>query len=178
MRAHPVRGLLFLLLAAGGVNGILNPPVDAVPDRMTAGDCIYVRTAAAAATGPEARPVGDPLAVEAVINDGKAVRAACGLAHSHEVESAADFKLPVPVASPGASGPPSATQAEVRALVQPSCEAAFSAYVGRPLERSAYMTFAVVPPPEAWRPDSARVLCLVARRDGQQMTGPARNSEE
>src|SRR6185369_4928275 len=99
-------------------------------------DCIYVRTAAAGQTGPGARPVGEPADVEAVIDKGTAVRAACGLSHSHEVSAV------VPISS-------STTDREIaRETVQERCDAEFEAFVHHPLAGSAYVTFAVIPTTE------------------------------
>jgi len=166
IREHPIRGVITLLLAAGAIGTIFNPPIEATADRLTSGDCIYARTAAAAETGPGARPIGEPTAVEDVINRGTAVRAACGLSHSHEVSAS----VPIPGSSPD--------RAIARATVQERCNAVFEPFVHHPLAGSAYVTFAVVPTTEQLAAGPRLGLCLVARADGQWLTGPAKNSGE
>ncbi len=154
------------MLAAGALGTIFNPPIEATADRLTSGDCIYVRTAAAAQTGPGARPIGDAGEVETVIDKGTAVRAACGLSHSHEVSAT------VPI-STSITDP-----AVAREAVQERCDAEFDAFVHHPLAGSAYITFAVVPTSEQLATGSKLGLCLVARTDGQWLTSPAKNSGE
>jgi hypothetical protein len=166
IRQHPVRGVITLMLAAGALGTIFNPPIEATADRLTSGDCIYVRTAAAGQTGPGARPVGEPADVEAVIDKGTAVRAACGLSHSHEVSAV------VPISS-------STTDREIaRETVQERCDAEFEAFVHHPLAGSAYVTFAVIPTTEQLAAGQRLGLCLVARADGQSLTSAAKNSGE
>jgi hypothetical protein len=167
IREHPVRGVITILLAAGAIGSILNPPIEATADRLTSGDCIYARTAAAAQTGPGARPIGTPAEVETVIDDGKAVRAACGLSHGHEVSAT------VPIS------PSNLDRAAIRDTVQQRCDAVFDAYVHHPLAGSTYVTFAVIPTAGQLATGSPQLgLCLVARADGQWLTTPARNSGE
>jgi hypothetical protein len=94
IREHPIRGVITLLLAGGAIAALLNPPIEAVPNRLSPGDCIYARTAAAEQKGPGARPIGEANDVEAVVNAGTAVRAACGLSHGHEVSAIMPVGLP------------------------------------------------------------------------------------
>lgn len=166
IRQHPVRGVITLLLAAGAIGTIFNPPIEATADRLTSGDCIYARTAAAAQTGPGTRPIGEAADVEAVIDKGTAVRAACGLSHSHEVSAT------VPI-STSITDP-----AVARETVQERCDAVFEAFVHHPLAGSAYVTFAVVPTTDQLATGPRLGLCLVARADGQWLTSPAKNSGE
>ena len=176
MRAHPIRGVFMLLLAAGAIGTILNPPIEATADRLSIGDCIYARTSAATTSGPGARPIGDAAMVEAVVMDGRAERAACGLSHGHEVSLV--VQLP-PVASPppGASGATSTPDREVvRADVQRQCDAAFRGFIGRELAGSTYVTFAAVPSEAQYLAGSDRGVCLIARADGQWMLTLARES--
>jgi len=154
------------MLAAGALGTIFNPPIEATADRLTSGDCIYARTAAAGQTGPGARPVGEPSDVEAVINKGTAVRAACGLSHSHEVSATV-------VISTSITDP-----AVARETVQERCDAEFAAFIQHPLAGSAYVTFAVVPTTDQLATGPRLGLCLVARADGQWLTSPAKNSGE
>lgn len=166
IRAHPIRGVITILLAAGAVGTLLNPPIEATVDRLASGDCIYARTAAAAETGPGARPIGEPADVEAVINRGTAVRAACGLSHGHEISAV------VPISAS------TVDPAIIRDTVQQRCDAVFDAYVHHPLAGSAYVTFAVIPTPDQLATGPRLGLCLVARADGQWLTSPAKNSGE
>ena len=166
IRQHPIRGVITLMLAAGALGTIFNPPIEATADRLTSGDCIYARTAAASQTGSGARPIGDPGQVEAVIDDAKAVRAACGLSHSHEVSAT------VPI-SASVTDP-----AVAREAVQERCDAVFEAFVHHPLTGSAYVTFAVVPTSSQLATGPKLGICLVARADGQWLTSPAKNSGE
>lgn len=93
VRAHPVRGIVTLLLALGGIGTLLNPPIEAYPSRLSPGDCISAATPGAAA-GATTRTIGAPGNVEDAINTGTAVRAACGLSHSHEVTAVMAVALP------------------------------------------------------------------------------------
>lgn len=167
LREHPIRGVITILLAAGAIGSILNPPIEATADRLTSGDCIYARTPAAAQTGAGARPIGEAADVEAVINKGTAVRAACGLSHGHEVSAV------VPISGSNLD------RAVVRDTVQQSCDTFFDAYVHHALAGSTYVTFAVIPTAEQLAGTSPHLgLCLVARADGQWLTTPAKNSGE
>jgi len=166
IRQYPIRGVITILLAAGAIGTLLNPPIEATADRLTSGDCIYARTAAAAETGPGARPIGEPADVEAVIDRGAAVRAACGLTHGHEVSAV------VPILAS------TADRSVVRETVQERCDAVFDAYIHHPLAGSAYVTFAVIPTPDQLATGPRLGLCLVARADGQWLTSPAKNSAE
>ncbi len=154
------------MLAAGAIGTIFNPPIEATADRLTSGDCIYARTAAAAETGSGARPIGEAADVEAVIDRGTAVRAACGLSHSHEVSAT------VPI-SASITDP-----AVARETVQERCDAVFESFIHHPLAGSAYVTFAVVPTSAQLASGPRLGLCLVARADGQWLTSPAKNSGE
>ncbi|HEX8025523.1 MAG TPA: hypothetical protein VF484_04885 [Candidatus Limnocylindrales bacterium] len=203
VREHPVRGIVTLLLALGGIGTLLNPPIEAYPNRLSPGDCISAANAAAPA-GAVSRPIGAAGDVEDSINAGTAVRAACGLSHSHEVTAIMAVALPghgslapsaggslVPVeaspASPGAPGAAAtpATSADttadadrraIRTDVQAVCDAQFEAYVGHALTGSAYVTFAVIPSVAQLETGPQLAMCLVARADSQQMTSPAKNS--
>jgi len=203
VRAHPVRGIVTLLLALGGIGTLLNPPIEAVPNRLSPGDCISAEAPAAPA-GAATRPIGAAGDVEQSVNAGTAVRAACGLSHSHEVTAIMAVALPghgslapsaggslVPVeASPAGSSVPGAAQTPVpsadaalesdrlaiRASVQAVCDAQFQAYVGHALAGSAFVTFAVVPSAAQLETGPQLAMCLVARADEQPMTSPAKNS--
>jgi hypothetical protein len=204
VQAHPIRGVITLLLAVGAVGTLLNPPIEALPNRLSAGDCISAPTAAAQQpAGAASRPIGSPGDVEEVINAGTAVRAACGLSHSHEVTAIMPVGLPghgslppsgggslVPVEAspattrvvgpnPSLGGNPAADadRLAIRASVQAVCDSAFEGSVGHPLAGSAYETFAVIPSVAQLETGPQLALCLVARADGQALTSPAKNSK-
>jgi len=176
MRAHPIRAVFMLLLAAGTIGTLLNPPIEATVDRLSIGDCIYARTSAAIDSGPGARPIGDATMVEAVVMSGGAERAACGLSHGHEVSLVVELpQLASP--PPGASAatlPPDRNV--VRADLQRQCDVAFRGFVGHDLAGSTYVTFAAVPTEAQYVAGSDRGVCLVARADGQWMLTLARDS--
>jgi Septum formation len=145
------------------------------PDDLAVGDCLYVP---AVADQTSDRPIGEPHDVAAALIVEGGERAACDASHGHEVS--AIVAAPTFSGSPGASGDlPNHDQME--GLAAPLCEAAFGAYVGRPLEGSTYVTFPVVPDSEhaaAWVASGKPTVCLVARSDGQWMNHPARGSGE
>jgi hypothetical protein len=176
MRAHPIRAVFMLLLAAGTIGTLLNPQIEATPNRLSIGDCIYARTSAATDSGPGARPVGNPAEVEAVVMSGGAERAACGLSHGHEVSLVVELpELASP--QPGSSGAPEAPDRDaMRADLQGKCDAAFPGFVRHDLAGSEYLTFAAVPTEAQYLAGSDRGVCLVARADGQWMLTLARDS--
>lgn len=176
MRAHPIRAVFMLLLAAGTIGTLLNPPIEATADRLSIGDCIYARTSAAVDSGPGARPIGDATMVETVVMDGRAERAACGLSHGHEVSLV--VQLPqLASLPPGASAQSSPPDRDVvRADVQRQCDSAFRGFIGHDLAGSTYVTFAAVPSAAQYVAGSDRGVCLVARADGQWMLTLARDS--
>ena len=176
MRAHPIRAVFMLLLAAGTVGTLLNPQIEATPNRLSIGDCIYARTSAAANTGPGAQPIGNAAMVEAVVMSGGAERAACGLSHGHEVslvEELPQLASPQP-GSGGASQSPDRDR--MRADLQRQCDEAFRGFIGHDLAGSEYVTFAAVPTEAQYVAGSDRGICLVARADGQWMLTLARDS--
>jgi hypothetical protein len=176
MRAHPIRGIFMLLLAAGTIGTLLNPQIEATPNRLSIGDCIYARTSAAVDSGPGSRPIGDAPMVEDVVMSGAAERAACGLSHGHEVSLVVQLpQLATPPPGASAAGTPP-DRAVVRAGVQRQCDAAFRGFVGHDLAGSTYVTFAAVPTEAQYLAGSDRGLCLVARADGQWMLTLARDS--
>jgi hypothetical protein len=175
MRAHPIRSVFMLLLAAGTVGTLLNPQIEATPNRLSIGDCIYARTSAAADNGPGSRPIGDAAMVEAVVMSGGAERAACGLSHGHEVSLVVELpQLASP--PPGQSAAPPPDRDVMRADLQRQCDAAFRGFIGHDLAGSEYVTFAAVPTEAQYVAGSDRGICLVARADGQWMLTLARDS--
>lgn len=138
---------------------------------LAVGDCLYVPTAAA--RDPlSTRPIGEAAPVEEVVVGRGAQRTDCTASHGHEV--AAIVTAPEPSRVVGTLFDLDA----IHRLTQPSCDAAFAAYVGHELVGSRYVTFPVAPEPEAWVAEGRRTVCLVARRDGQWMDHPARASAE
>ena len=133
---------------------------------LEVGDCLYVRTSASAFT---ARPIGGPDEVGAALLAGGAERAGCAASHGHEVSA----RVEVPASTPVASGAP--VPSTVLAGAKAACEAAFAGYVGLALADSRYETFAVMTTSSG---NTADVVCLVARRDGEWMDHPARGSGE
>lgn len=156
-----------LLLSA--TRGLATDPRD-----LGVGDCLFVPTAAAH-DPVSTRPIGEPAVVEGVVLDGGAERTACTASHGHEV--AAIVIRPEPSIVAGAL-PGLLDRDAVYRQTQPLCEAAFAGYVGRALAGSAYVTFPVVPEPDAWLAGGRRTICLVAREDGQWLDHPARASAE
>jgi hypothetical protein len=176
MRAHPIRAVFMLLLAAGTVGTLLNPPIEATVNRLSIGDCIYARTSAAVDNGPGARPIGDASMVEAVVMSGGAERAACGLSHGHEVSLVVELpQLASPQPGSSDTAPPP-DRNRLRADIQRPCDTAFRGFIGHDLAGSAYVTFAAVPTEAQYLAGSDRGVCLVARADGQWMLTLARDS--
>jgi hypothetical protein len=163
-RAHPLRvAVLVIFLVVVGLS-LLNAPRTAHLETLAVGECLYVRTSASTAIGAGGRPIGDPLEVEAVLDAGGAEYAGCGVSHGHEVSAIVELE-PFEPASIGRS--------ELRAAAQARCDAAFEGYVGRTADGSEFETFAVLPSEAGIAAGTATAVCLVARRDGQWLSGPA-----
>lgn len=141
---------------------------------LAVGECLYVPTAAAR-DPVSTRPIGEAEPVEEVVVAGGAQRTDCTASHGHEVT--AIVLDPEPSRAAGEIGT-LLDRDGLHRLTQPSCDAAFAAYVGHELAGSRYATFPVVPEPQAWIAEGRRTVCLVARRDGQWMVHPARGSGE
>ena len=146
---------------------MLNGPRPARLETLVVGDCLYARTTASTAIGAGGRPIGEPLEVEAIIAAGGAEYAACDSSHGHEVASIVDVADVVAVA---------ASRGALRVAVQSSCDAAFLGYVGRSVDGSELETFVVLPTESQFVGGASTAVCLVARRDGQWLSGPARGS--
>jgi hypothetical protein len=171
LRAHPAAVLVGLvIIALFGLQLVLSPRVVAVGD-LRVGDCLYVPTQAAQDLAPGVRAIGDAATVEQTLMTSGAERADCNASHGHEVSAIVGLALPLP-----SNG--DLTQDELRQYAQDQCVAAFPGFVGRALDGSLYETFAAVPTADAWAGGSLTGICLVARRDGQWMTHPARASAE
>jgi len=137
------------------------PPAAARIEDLRVGDCLYIRTSASSEIGPSARPIGEPGLVEAALMANGAQRTGCGASHGHEVAGLLDL-------NPGA----------ISEVAEDRCQGDGASYVGRPLDVSIYEAFAAVPSAEQRNTGVRRAICLVARRDGQWMDHPARNSAE
>ena len=142
---------------------------------LAIGDCLFVRTAAAQ---DEVRPIGEPAVVSDTLLAGGVERAGCNASHGHEVSAIVVPALPS--AAPGDIGT-LLDRGEIQSLTAPLCDAAFEAFVGRPMAGSRFTTFPVAPDAEgaaAWVAGGRRTVCLVARSDGAWMDHPARGSGE
>ncbi|MEO5918613.1 MAG: septum formation family protein [Candidatus Limnocylindrales bacterium] len=165
-RSHPVAAIALLLLAAGYVAGVISPPKPSGPTDLAVGDCIFARTAAVNDTQPGARPIGAPADVASIVMAGAAERAPCAGSHGHEVLAVVGM-----FATTG-------EYVDQRALIQANCDAAFKGYVGVPESASIFEAFAAAPSRDEWNTGLRTGLCLVARKDGQWMSEPARGSSE
>jgi hypothetical protein len=171
LRSHRFVSVVLLLFAVGWLAQIVAPQRPTGPTDLAVGHCLFARTSDANLVGPGVRPIGLPVAVEAVVMVGGAERAPCDGSHGHEVSTIVPLAdLPVP-----SSGD---VIASLRALVQPKCDAEFDGFVGAPAGASIHETFAAVPNEAGWRSGERTGLCLVVRVDGQWMTSPARGSQE
>lgn len=167
LRGHPGIILVAVLVLGGGaVLAVLRPQVVQVT-ALAAGDCLYVHAADAQADGPGRQIVTDTAIVDGLYAAG-AERASCGLSHSHEV--AATFVLE----ENAVASYPGAGVLDERQLA--ACEAAVAAYVGHPLEGSAFDVLVAVPTEDAWTDAIRTGACLVERRDGRFMDQRARGS--
>ncbi|MBI3751154.1 MAG: hypothetical protein HY263_05805 [Chloroflexi bacterium] len=169
LKGHPAAAAVLALFLGVAAIQIVAPARSALPADLQVGDCLYIRTPQSMDVGPGARPIGDQLAVESVLMGGGAEQAGCNTSHGHEVSGRVEVPA-VPPVPPGVSVVPT-----VRAEANTACATAFSGYVGHALAGSIYETFAALPPTFD---GTAEAICLVARRDGQWMTHPARASGE
>lgn len=170
-RSHRFISVVLLIFAVGWLAQIVAPQRPTGPTDLAVGDCLFAQTSDATRIGPGARPIGVPVAVEAVVMVGSAERAPCDDSHGHEVSAIVPLAdLPVP--------PSEDVMASLRALVQSTCDAEFDGFVGAPAGASIYETFAAVPTEVGWQAGERTALCLVARVDGQWMSTPARGSQE
>lgn len=159
-RAHPLALLVVAILLGGVVVQVVAPQRSARPNDLAVGDCLFVPTSATHAVGPGGRPIGTPEDVTSVLMRGGAEITSCTASHGHEVSAIVD--LP---------------SRRVNPEVDRACREAFGTYVGGEADSSRYETFPAVPDTEQWDAGVHRVICLIARRDGQWMSEPARGSE-
>jgi hypothetical protein len=137
---------------------ILTPQTVAFDD-VRAGDCLFIRTAAAQQLVAD-EPVGGLDEVRASLRGG-AERASCDLSHSHEVVLASTRG--------DEAGTPYPREGPLVDEATPACAAAAEAYLGRPLEGSGYVTIVVVPDEPGWDAGGRTVVCLLQRADGRFM---------
>jgi len=162
-RSHRLIGLAMILAAGWILVQVIAPPRSGRPEDLRVGDCLFVRTSSVDAFGPGARPIGDVLSVSASLLAGTAEQASCTGSHGHEVSAIIDTSE--------LNGGPAAPNYDA------ACAGVFGSYVGR-TTGSIYETIAVVPTQQQAAAGARRVVCLVARADGQWMTHPARGSGE
>ena len=164
-RAHPLALVPLAIFLGGIVIQSVAPQRSARPNDLAIGDCLFVRTSAAGVIGANARPIGELKEVAEVLMRGAAERASCSASHGHEVSGI------VPV-----DRQPDDAEFGVALALAMQCDSAFVGYVGHPEVDSVYQSLVVMPTDEAWAAGVHRVICLVARKDGQWMREPARNS--
>lgn len=162
-RAHPVALTLVAIVVLGIIVQLVAPRRSALPNDLAVGDCLFVPTAESDAVGPGARPIGAPDEVARVLMRGGAEPADCRASHGHEVSAIFDYPR-----QEETRGPPIAVR----------CIRAFGTYVGSTVTVTSFVTFAATPTVEQWDAGIHRLICLVARRDGQWMDHPARGSGE
>jgi len=161
-RAHPLALVPILIVGAGIVTQLVAPPRSALPNDLAVGDCLFIRTSAANAIGPGARPIGESPEAADVLMRGGAEQVDCLSSHGHEVSAVLDLREH------------EYTPTEASA----ACDAALEPYVGRQPTRSRYVTFAALPTSAAPAGGPQVGICLVARADGEWMDHPARGGRE
>ena len=162
-RAHPLALVPVAIIVSGILVQTVAPRRSALANDLVVGDCLFVRTAAVDAIGPSARPIGEPEDVTNVLMRGGAELASCSASHGHEVSAIFDYSREED------SGDPT---------IATRCAAAFAAFVRSTVTVTSFETFAATPTVEQWDAGIHRLICLVARRDGQWMDHPARGSGE
>jgi hypothetical protein len=167
LRTHPGIALVAVLIVGGAAFLVLTRPQAVRVTALATGDCLYIH-AADAQDDPPGRRIGTDTAIVDALYAGGAERASCDLSHSHEVAGRWTFEENAVAPYPGAG-----TLTDRRLA---ACEAAVAAYVGHPLEGSAFDVVVAVPTDAAWKDAIRSGACLVERRDGQFMDGRARGS--
>jgi hypothetical protein len=132
---------------------------------VSAGDCLYIRTADA---DPDLHPIGTESAILLVLFEQSAERAPCDSSHSHEVADAWQLDGPAGAAYPG--------RTELTRAQEARCEAAFEAHVGHPVEGSTLRLTTGVPTERSWDAGIRAAVCLVSNADETFLASPARGS--
>ncbi len=166
LRRHPGVLLTAVLVLGGGIILNLVRPQDVTIGALAAGDCLYIRAEDAARDLDPGRPIGSDAAAIRTLYAIGAERASCDLSHSHEVISATAFPEPAGAVYPG----------EAALVDRLGCAAGFTAYVGHAPEGSELELVVAVPDEAAWDATSRVGACLVARRDGEFLSGRAKGS--
>jgi hypothetical protein len=166
-RNRPVQVLLAVLIGGWLLLTVTRPQSLHVGD-LRAGDCLYIHALDADTDSPAGRPIGSDGAVISALYLGGSERAGCDVSHSHEVADAWVLDDSLVADYPG--------QAPLTLRERPRCEAAFEAYVGRPVEDSALELVVAVPPPTEWEDGARSAACLVANHDGSFLSGHAAGS--
>ena len=157
----------FALLVVGGLAILwLLTPKPVAPVELVSGDCVHLRLPGSTdiASGvPQAATTTRELTM--VVS---AERASCDLSHSHEVSTT--VALAGPDAYPG--------WAALAEAGGGGCDAAFGAFVGRPLDESRYGTTLWVPTADAWAAGERDGICLIFNKDATYLDHRARSSGE
>lgn len=166
-RNRPLMWLLAAIVGGWLVLTVTQPKRVVVGDLAT-GDCIYIHAADADTATPTGRAIGSDGAVILAVFRLGAEMAPCDASHGHEVAGAwvLDDALTAPY--PG--------QSELSTRELPRCEAAFEAYVGRPVDGSGLALTVAIPPPGAWEEGARVAVCLVSNKDGSFLTTHAKGS--
>jgi len=167
-RRHPGFVLVMVLVLGGGLLLTLWTPSAVKVGDLQAGDCLYIHAADADTDTPAGRPAGSATGAVSALYAQGAEKAPCDGSHSHEVLLQTMLDDAPSAAYPGAS-----------ALVErnrAACEAAFSAYVGRPSESSSLELIVAVPPESSWTDGGRAAPCLVGDPKGQFLLSQAKGS--
>jgi hypothetical protein len=168
LRRHPGITTVLVLVIGGWLFLNLVTPAPVRVRDLKAGDCLYIRAADADTDSPNGRPAGTSAsALEALATRG-VERAPCDGSHSHEVVMQIVFPDPTGAAYPG--------QRVLSERNQAACEAAFEAYVGRPVDGSSLESLVSMPNEGAWANGERAAPCLVGDRSGQFLLRPAKGS--
>ncbi|HEX5015899.1 MAG TPA: septum formation family protein [Candidatus Limnocylindrales bacterium] len=160
-----LRTAMFLFVGGLVLLWVLTPKAVA-PTELVSGDCLFLRLPGGTDVASNAAPVaGTTQQLTTVVSS---ERAACNLSHSHEVSTT--------VALPDADQYPGL--AALAQEGQDDCEAAFAAYVGRPLDASRYGTAIWVPPADAWAAGDRDGVCVVFNKDRTYLDHRAAGSGE
>ena len=165
---HQPKVLLVIGLIVGGWLVLqLTTPAVVKLEELAVGDCIYVPTSSSGEVDA-IRPIGSGIDVVAGLYRAGAERAPCDGSHGHEVAAVFLFEEPAGAPFPGATA--------LEQGQRPVCEAAFEAFVGRPVAGSALQVTLAVPGETAWDDGRRAGACLVNNADGSFLSGRAAGS--